>query len=270
MRELTVRIAGTACFVDPGNKLPGVGRRLILPFDNLPDVPEKKHIPYVEFPIAGMDPASRAELGATYEHPPGSGQIHYARYELLHHIVKIENVIGGGLVVWKSFDNHVPKMTRVHPGLDPLPRDECIDPGNPFPDDSIFSAFFDIAGGVLLAPSLYEFVTAFKRTSGTTTTSVQTPKDVFLLLQIDSNDVIVTFKKRDLPDVQVKLGSDQDLITIGNQPLADILTNGSGDDVQHHFKLYYNLAKEGTVGNDPPLPRIDADPVNSCTVTDWP
>jgi len=267
MRYLTVRVVGTACFVEPADKLPDVGRRLILPFDNIPDIPEKKHIPYVEFPIAGMDASSRSELGTTYQHPPGSGQIHYARYDLLHHIVRIENVVAGSVNVQDPFKYHVPKMTKVHPGLDPLPRDECFDP---YPDDAVFSAFFDITGGTLCSGSLYEFVTAYERRSGTTTASFQTPKDVMLLLQIDSEDVTVTFKKRDLPDVHVVLGHEQDLITIGNQPLDDIYTTGSGDDVEHHFRLYYNLAKDGTVGNDPPLPKITADPINSCTVTNWP
>src|SRR5436189_667690 len=158
-------------------------------------------------------------------------------------------------------------MTTVHPGLDPLPVDECF---GEYPDDAMFSAFLDITGGSLYSSSLYEFITVYKRRSGTITSSLQTPEDVFLLLQIDSDDVILTFKKRDVRDVQVQLGSDQNLITIGNQPLADIFTTGSGDDVEHHFHLYYNLAREGTVGSDPPLPRIDADPVNSCAVTDCP
>jgi hypothetical protein len=260
MRQITVRIIGTGCFVDVAAQQ----KRLVLPFDNL-QAGDKKHIAYVEFADinikTGVD-----RLQGPYKHTT-TGRISYHRFALVGHVVKIENIIAGSLRTTPSFDMHVPKMTVVHRGLYPRPRQECF---GSVPNPQKMAAFLDIASGILMAGQLYEFITSFQLKDTTETAQFQTPKYVDLLVPVEDGDITVTFSKPNVFD-QVVLKGDTDLITIGNQPELDITGNGSGDDVKHDFNLYYNqLADDGTVGNDPPLPVKHEDPVNSCTVTNWP
>jgi hypothetical protein len=256
MPEITVRIAGTCCFVDTGT-----GKRLVLPHDNL-ETGDKQHIGYVEFPDAHIV-QGKEFLSADYNHE-STGQIRYRRFELTGHVITIANVSGGDVVVKDSFKTHVPSMTKINPNLYPRPRSECFD--SP-PPPALICGVFDITSGILLSGPLYEFITVYEN-SQKEFDRRQTPKDVSLILPV--TDVLsVTFSDSGTPRTIV-LDNMTDLITIGNQPIDDILGLGSGDDITHHFRLYYNMATPGTVGNDPALPRKLLDPVNSCTVTGWP
>lgn len=270
MRTITIRIAGTCCFVDRDTSSRSFLKRLVLPYDTLSTGPTDRHIPYVEF--ADDDIKSAEGLGNAYPHyvqqPDGTFKplpILYRRFELSGHVVAIQNTDMGSPVlnVLTSFDLRVPKMKRVHDALDQHPRPECFAAA---PSAGLISGFFDISKGILKAGTLYDFVTKFVR-AHQTIVRVQTPKFIELLLPITTPEVTLTITKA-TKTFTIVLKDTADTITIGNQPEADITGKGSGDDMTHHFNLYYNLAT--TKPADPTLPEVDADPVASCTGTNWP
>jgi hypothetical protein len=262
---LTIRFAGTCCFID-GDK----SKRVVLPNDTLQSDSTQseiqRHIGYVEFRAEDIDPDQQSDgLSAPYKHD--HSEVEYRRFDLTGHEITIESVVPSddGLIVANSYKRYVSKMSKVHPGLYSPPRRECFD--SP-PDPLLICGAINITDGVLSAGKLYPFITQFKN-STTTTLTLQTSEYVDVNLPIESGEIIITFTDRN-GSSQVFLLPKAGLITIGNQPLDDILEKGSGDDVTHHFKLYYGLAKPGTVMQDPPLPQKTRDPVNSCTVTGWP
>ncbi|MEK6371419.1 MAG: hypothetical protein AABO58_01865 [Acidobacteriota bacterium] len=258
MRDITVRFAGTCCFINSGTF-----KRVVLPNDTL-ESGEKRHIAYVEFPDEYIR-SGHEFLTEPYKHGD-TGQVDYRRFDLVGHTITIENLSSSSPAALGSYTNHVPKMSAVHPGLYPQPRPECfVTPPNPI----LISGAINLTSGILTAGQLYEFITVFENEELGETARVQTPQYVDLTVPIDSNDLTVKFDDG-THAVQVVVEPGADLITIGNQPLADIQQLGSGDDVAHHFKLYYKLGKPGTVMPNPPLPRKLLDPVNSCTVTQWP
>ncbi len=269
MRAITVRIQGTACLVDRrSSSADPFQKRVILPFDDVydPSKPEQRHIPYVEFPDTPIK-SGKSNLSDTYKRTGSKGLLDYRRYELSNHVISIENVHDGtALTVMQSYSDHVPQMkNKVLPGLDDRPRDECFDAA---PDGAIMTGFFDISHGILKAGTYFEFVTRFVRKSGQVTGyKVQTPVFVELLVPITSEDLVVTMTAGEVV-VRVVMDSTADLITIGNQPEKDILGTGSGEDVAHHFLMYYNLADDPP--SDPVLPVKEADPVNGCSNTNWP
>jgi hypothetical protein len=278
MRTITVRIAGTCCFVDAKDQA-SFKKRLILPFDNLSAKPSERHIPYVEFPDAnilecdGGDLSPDQLLGPAYPHQArlADGSLFplpllYRRFELSEHVVDISKVdsTASDLTVFSSFDTHVPKMKNVFSKLTYHPRDECFQDEPYLP---LAAAFFDISKGILKAGTLYDFVTRFV-TKTEITAKYQTPEFVELLLPITTPEVTLTFTKGNVIHT-VLLDANTDNITIGNQPESDITGAGSGDDLQHHFNLYYNLAVDPRP-DDPALPEKDLDPVASCTATNWP
>lgn len=269
VRILTVRIAGTCCFVDPAGQQP-FKKRLVLPYDNLASTPEERHIPFIEFPDAHIEPGSEKYLSDTYVHEervlgspePILLEVQYRRFELLGHTITIAGVdMTQALTTTNSFDNHVPSMTLVAPFLYNTPRFECFDT---WPNAGLISGFFDMSAGILNAGELYEFVTYFTDSAA----YYQTPKYVELLLPLTTSNVTVTIAKGN-SSFDVVLDEGTDVITIGNEPEADILGSGSGEDVASHFLLYYNLAGQ-PVGPNPPRPIQPQDPVNSCSVVTWP
>ena len=267
MRDITVRVAGTCCFVDGSGQL-SVPKRLVLPHDTLPnDDPTKRHIGYVEFPDDHIT-RGREFLSNIYQHHGyaeqriSSGQINYRRFTLLGHRITIENVASGDLDVKDSFTQHVPSMTVVDTDLYAMPREECF---RATPPVNLLCGFWDIPSGTLLAGPLYEFITVYESAAKGVTLRIQTPHYVDVVVPISTQSLTVTIGGR-----QIVLDEDADLITIGNQPEDDITGTGSGDDITHHFQLYYNLAIPGNVEPNPPLPRKVHDPVNSCTPTGWP
>ena len=264
MREITLRIIGTVCFVD-GRQEDSFEKRLILPVDTIVAKPTEKHIPYMEFPVARIK--SGANLSSVYQHPIKLGQIDYRRFELAGHVISIANVDANvPFLVSASYADHVANMHTVAPTLDPTPRQECF---ALTPDPSLIAGFLDIANGTLQAGPLYEFITHFQDSAGRETTQLQTSEYVDLVFGITSPDLEVTFTG---PGSSVTIVLDElaNLITLGNRPEEDISGAGSGDDITHHFHLYYKLADPLNYPSDPPLPLKTADPINSCTVTNWP
>jgi hypothetical protein len=264
MREITVRIIGTICFVEGGDAHPEFKKRLVLPADSSFKDPRDRHIPYVEFPSLGI--VSGSNLSAIYQHPTNVGQISYRRFELAGHVVTIKNVDKSALVVKQSFIDHVPKMTKVATSLDPSPRVACFQPA---PDPTLIAGFFDISYGTLKAGPLFEYVTEYELKSGTVVHRIQTAKFTELLVGITQPPLTVTFTTAS-QSVDIVLNDSVDLITIGNQPVGDIESTGSGEDVKHDFNLYYQLADPLNLPADPPLPRKVALTVNACTVSGWP
>lgn len=258
MRDITVRFAGTCCFINHDTF-----KRVVLPNDTL-ESGDKRHIAYVEFPDDDIK-SGHDYLTEPYHHGD-TGQIDYRRFELVGHAITIEDISASTPNTTGSYMNHVPKMSVVHPGLYPQPRLECF---HTPPDPLLIAGATELTSGTLTSGKLFEFVTEFKNAQLGTTARVQTPEYVDLIVTIDTEDLTVTFNDGTTV-AQVVVGPRTDLITIGNQPLADIKQLGSGDDVAHHFKLYYKLGKPGTIMPDPPLPEKVQDPVNSCTVTQWP
>jgi hypothetical protein len=258
MRDITVRFAGTCCFINDGTF-----KRVVLPNDVLENG-DKRHLAYVEFPDAHIT-AGQQYLSTPYRHGL-TGQIYYRRFDLVGHTIRVENSASTTPGTAGPYENHVPKMSAVHPGLYPQPRPEAfVTPPNPL----LIAGAMNLNSGVLVAGILYEFVTVFENAHLGETARVQTPEYVDLIVPINTDDITVSFDDG-TQLVQVVVGPGADLVTVGNQPLADIEQTGSGDDVAHHFRLYYNLGKPGTIMPNPPLPRRITDPVNSCTVTNWP
>lgn len=258
MRDITVRFAGTCCLINHDTF-----KRVVLPNDTL-ESGTKRHIAYVEFPDDDIK-VGKDFLTETYRHGD-TGQIDYRRFELVGHTVTIEDITSSTPTSTGPYENHVPKMSVVHPGLYPQPRSECF---RTPPDPTLISGAINLTSGILTAGKLFEFVTEFKNAQLGTTASLQTPEYVDLTVTIDTEDLTVAFNDG-TGVVKVVVGPGADLITIGNQPRADIEQLGSGDDVAHHFQLYYKLGKPGTIMPNPPLPEKVEDPVNSCTVTNWP
>jgi hypothetical protein len=264
MRDITVRLAGTGCFVDGDFPNDPFRKRLVLPKDNIFPVPDN-HIAFVEFPAANI--ISGGGLGPRYQHRSGAGQIFYRRFLLDGHTVTIEQVEPVDLSIVDSYNTHVPKMTKVAPSLDDRPRDECF---APYPKPELIAAFFDVTHGLLKGGPLYEFVTQFRDSAGNSTVTIRTPEYVELVVPINSTTLAVRMQKEGATPVTIVLNADADHITIGNELEADISGNGSGDNTRDHFLLYYNLADPANVPGDPPLPVKVTAPVNSCTHTNWP
>lgn len=267
MRQITIRIAGTACFVADDDS--SFERRLVLPLDKIGNVArtqDELHLPYVEFPAANI--TSGTNLSAKYQHPMITGQIDYRRFSLAGHVITVENLkVDETFTVLQSFIDHVPAMRVVEPNLDSRPRSEVFLDS---PDPTLMAAFFDISTGTLKGGNLYEFITDFVRPTSEVTASVRTCEYVELIATITTPELVVTFTKPDAPTVRIVLDEKADLITIGDQTEADISGTGSNDDITHHFKLYYNLADPVNYPTDPPVPLKRLDPFNACTVTTWP
>jgi hypothetical protein len=281
-RSLKIQIAGTCCFVDRATSANPFIKRLVLPFDNIGGSSADTHIAFIEVPDAHIQPGSDTSfLSKPYPHKeraPSSLSstgtvdlpIMYRRFVLSGHTIEIDNIDTRGALTWSSaFVNHVPKMTTITPELFPYPRAEVFDAA---PQTGLISAFFDISYGALDVGPLYQFITHFKRLqTGVETSKYQTPQSVTLLLQLlIPPDMPLTIRaKKGTVKYEIKLDDTADVITIGNELEADIVGPGSGDDVTHHFGLYYNLATQPP----PPyraVPVKTAEPINSCTVTGWP
>lgn len=267
MRLITVRIIGTCCFVDRpiGNNAIAFVKRVVIPKDPL--VGADRHIPFIELQADHIASGS-GDLTATYTHLNG-GKIPYRRFELSGHVIAVSEIDPIELTPFDSYEDHVPKMLAVAPGLESEPRDECF---AEYPAADLISGFFDISAGLLKAGPLYEFMTKFQSTSNPNPTlSLQTTTFAELLLPVSTTEPLkITITKPNANPIVVVMKSTADVITIGNATLTDLLGGNSNDDVAGHFKLYYKLAKEGTAPQDPPLPVKVQDPVNSCTVTNWP
>jgi hypothetical protein len=264
MREITVRIVGTICFVDGSGAFK---KRLVIPVDTLypRDKPQLKHIPYVEFPDRIV---SGSGCSAVYQHPKNKGKIDYRRFELSNHVISIENVdTTDTFVVKQSFSDHVVKMKTLAPALDPTPRKECFDAT---PDGKIIAGFFDISYGTLKAGELHEDVMSFDVLSGQPIDyRVRAAKFSELLIRV-TLPLTVSFTSANLGTTKIVLTDDVDVITIGNQPVGDIEGEGSGESVREDFRLNYELCDPVNHPTDPPLPKQTAGATNACSVNTWP
>jgi hypothetical protein len=266
-RTLSVRIAGTCCFVDRATPANPFVKRLVLPFDDIGSGPLDTHIPFIEVPDAHIVPGSDVSfLSGPYSHKEKI----YDDNVLSGHTVSIPYIdTSVALMASSAFANHVPKMTAVTPELFPYPRAEVFASA---PQAGLIAGFFDISYGVLDVGPLYEFITHFRRiVTGAETVTYQTPESVQLLipLLIPSGTPLTIQVSKGASVLEIKLDDSADSITIGNEIEADILGLGSGDDVTHHFGLYYNLASPPPPP-DRAVPAKTAEPINSCTVTTWP
>ena len=263
MREITLRIAGTACLVDKRDERDNFVKRIVLPADRNPDM-TKRHIPYVEFLKRDVEKGSN--LIGPYTH--GSGEIEYLRFELVQHVVELSTLAGQPeLTVAHSYAEHVAKMTDVAKSLNRAPRNECFAKE---PVRDLIAGFMDLHRGTLRAGLLQEFKTEFvtKNAPNDPVHEIHGAAWSELLIEVES-PISVTFTNP-LGAITVKLFETTDLITIGNFPISEILTPGMGDDVPEHFLLYYNLAEDYNKPQDPPLPRQHAGIDNACTNTNWP
>lgn len=264
MRDLTLRILGTVCLVDPFDETQPFKKRLIIPLDTTFTKPEDKHIPYVEF--LQNDIKSGSNLSAIYVRKPKTQySVEYRRFELAGHIVEIERVIPDPWRVWESYDKHIPKMTNVATQLDRTPRSACFT--SP-PDPALFGGFLDVSHGTLKAGPLDELVTVFETLTNPNVYTIHSSRFSELLFRVDP-PIRVNFRKG-MQTVTIELDPvTTDIITIGNQPIQMIEAN-EGEDVRHHFELYYDLADPLNKPQDPPLPKEFAAIVNGCANTNWP
>jgi hypothetical protein len=264
IREITVQILGTICLVNAPTETFPFKKRLVLPFDKSLD-PEDQHIPFVEF--LEKDIGGGSNLSSIYQRPKNKGEIDYRRFNLAGHVVEIENVVADPFVVKQSYDKHIPKMKQVATSLDPKPRKDCFD--NEPKDPTLIAGFFDVSWGTLKAAMpLYEYFTRFEISTGHVVHTVHSAKFSELLIRVET-PIKVNFK-RGGTTITIPLKDDTDVISIGNLPLDMIEGYGGGDDVRHHFGLYYELADPINKPADPPLPKEFALVVNACSNTNWP
>jgi hypothetical protein len=66
--------------------------------------------------------------------------------------------------------------------------------------------------------------------------------------------------------INVKPGAQS--VRFGNLPEDDITRLGSGVGTSQDYLLYYRLS--GKPLSEKPVPAVQAVPINSCSVTDWP
>ena len=264
MRNITLRILGTICLVDP-RRADSFKKRLVIPLDTTFTKPEDRHIPYVEF--LKNDIVSGSNLSAVYVRKPRSQQsVEYRRFELSGEVLEIPRVVTDPFIVWDSYDKHIPRMTEVAKQLDPTPRTECYDAA---PDSSKFGGFLDISHGTLKAGPLDELRTEFEIQSGTIVHTIHSARFSELIFRVEP--LIQVIFRKDGQAITIELNeTSTDVITIGNQPLQMIENSDGSEDVRHHFALYYELADPANKPTDTPLPKKAAAIVNGCANTNWP
>lgn len=277
-KTLSIRVLGTCAFIDNS---PSYSKRLVMPHDDMVDGAER-HIPFLEVRKADIVSTNAMPFGP-YNHKErlfqpqkdcgtavDTGDVQYVRFQFAGAALNIEDADHNAppLFVSNAFANHVPSVLAVNIGVPLELRPEVLDPA---PPADLIAAYFDIDCGYLDVGTLYDFNTKFFAPDRDDPTKYQTPRYVQLLLPLIESfgkNLIITWLQ-DGVSYSLELQPSTDYITVGNATEADILGLSSGDDIEHHYKLYYKLARPPLPWNLA-LPANNSDPSNSCTVTTWP
>jgi hypothetical protein len=198
-----------------------------------------EHIAYIEC-VAGdvdLEKSLGVEPSPTYQRVGDAGR--YVRFELTGDIVELVGAICTPLATLPSYDERVPRLHKVAPGLGPV-APQLV--GDPYEMDPAFvAAVFDMPGGTLYGGPPEPFATRF--TGGETEwPAAKLASWVELLVEVPETPRIrlTPIKGGEPREIALKAGTR--MITIGNETDASIRAIDE-EDGGSHFGLYYGLAE---------------------------
>ncbi|HEX9982839.1 MAG TPA: hypothetical protein VGF69_06225 [Thermoanaerobaculia bacterium] len=197
-----------------------------------------EHIAYIEC-VAGdvdLEKSRGVEPSPAYQRAGDAGR--YVRFELMGDIVELVGVRCSTLTTLPSYDERVPRLHKVAPGLGPVAPQLL---GDPYEMDPAFvAAVFDMPGGTLYGGPPEPFATRF--TGGETEwPAAKLASWVELLVEVPETPRIRLTPIKGGQPREIALKPGTRMITIGNETDASIRAVDE-EDGGSHFGLYYGLA----------------------------
>jgi hypothetical protein len=249
---------------------------VVLPVDGrVNERSDGAHVPYLEFDVLD-EPHTTGRFAQDTMYP--RDLLVYRRVHLSADRITIRNTVApahGKLNVLQSFEDRVPSLTALTPGL---PQE--VDP--PLLDDAPpanrVAAYFDIPYGDLHTGPPNLIFTRFDREERRIPAR-RLPSWIELQIPIRDGEGPIIDVESFLPDGPARprtitLARNTDRITIGNQLEADIERNTydpgnlRSEDFRAHFQMYYDLIPNASVR--PTLPSTTAAAGGGCAGIRYP